>query len=495
MASGPIQDVSFGTALSISLNSYYDVLKFYLGGFGANEYLQLKLFADTIDISAKDYPWYSQTNLLQCADQAIEPSPTTDSVTVTAVTLHAVYEEFLSQLVTYVVIANNTPDDQKTIQDLRLHVDALRQQHLAWVLQDHAGWVSYANATNQSAGNISGELDWDSQYGHGAEIVEISKEIAVAQFQVDKLLDKQYGEPEDIKIIQAHKDFYDPSMFMGYPIGVDSGYDDQKLFSQGYLATKTDSARFIWSQVIGFDKSLDDMQNKPQGAITGHFDSSTATSTTISSDWGGSFSASYAFISVSASASEHTSIQDDFSKATSIDISSAASYKVALRFPHWFHAELFSCKRVVENIHDFAAFFGPKGSLLYYPTEIACVRGFSIAFHSSQNWTYDYDHKFSAQAGGGFNVFGFGFGGSGSYTNEQKQHTVSTSTTNLTIADDASTIRFVGYVLAKNTVYQDAISTRSSKALGKVVTDAITKSGRGLAPKPSGNGKTKKSTK
>jgi hypothetical protein len=63
MSAGPIQDVTFGTALTISLNSYYDVLKVHLGGIGAGEYLQLKLVADAIDVSKDDYPWYSLLNL------------------------------------------------------------------------------------------------------------------------------------------------------------------------------------------------------------------------------------------------------------------------------------------------------------------------------------------------------------------------------------------------------------------------------------------------
>ena len=84
------------------------------------------------------------------SDQAIEPTPTSDSVTVTAVSLHAVYEEFLRQLVTYVIVANLSVEDQKTVGGLRLHVDALRQQNSAWEIADYQAWKSYGAATGKS---------------------------------------------------------------------------------------------------------------------------------------------------------------------------------------------------------------------------------------------------------------------------------------------------------------------------------------------------------
>src|SRR5207244_4305617 len=114
---------------------------------------------------------------------------------------------------------------------------------------------------------------------------------------------------------------------------------------------------------------------------------------------------------------------------------------------------LFEHKRVKDNIHDFEQFFGPKGTLLYFPTHLILVRGFKVEFTSTQNWSFDYQHKFSASGGGGFNAFGISFGGSGSYSNEQKEHKVDVSNTKLTIADDPTTIRFVGYDVKKNTVF------------------------------------------
>jgi hypothetical protein len=79
-ATDPVQPVSFGTALNISLNNYYDLLKAHIGGLAANEYLQLKLIADPVDISDTDaskggYRWWSYYNLLNRSDLSISPTP------------------------------------------------------------------------------------------------------------------------------------------------------------------------------------------------------------------------------------------------------------------------------------------------------------------------------------------------------------------------------------------------------------------------------------
>jgi hypothetical protein len=70
----PVRDVTFGQALNLSLDSYYDILKAQVGGLATEEYLQLKAVADAIDISSH-YTWFSYYNLLQRSDQAIEPTP------------------------------------------------------------------------------------------------------------------------------------------------------------------------------------------------------------------------------------------------------------------------------------------------------------------------------------------------------------------------------------------------------------------------------------
>jgi hypothetical protein len=174
----------------------------------------------------------------------------------------------------------------------------------------------------------------------------------------------------------------------------------------------------------------------------------------MTTDWGGSGSGSYYFVSASCSASEHTAIQSDFDHMTSMELSAVATLRADIQYGGWFDPTLFSCKHVKDNPQDFSEYFGPNGTLLYYPIALILVRGFSATFMSSQNWTYDYDHTFSASAGGGFNCGFISFGASASYTEHTHEHTVDTANTSLTFSDDKDTVRFVGYAVAKNTMFE-----------------------------------------
>ena len=49
----PVKDVDFGEALKLSLDNYYDLLKTNVGALASNEFLQLKLVADPLDLSDK----------------------------------------------------------------------------------------------------------------------------------------------------------------------------------------------------------------------------------------------------------------------------------------------------------------------------------------------------------------------------------------------------------------------------------------------------------
>src|SRR5690349_5249101 len=103
MADSPIKEVPFSQALTVSLNNYYDLLKSQVGGLATEEYLQLKLVADALDISETKHKWYSYYNLLRRSDQAIAPTPVSGVVMTAPSDLVRVYERFLRQLRTYVV--------------------------------------------------------------------------------------------------------------------------------------------------------------------------------------------------------------------------------------------------------------------------------------------------------------------------------------------------------------------------------------------------------
>ena len=483
MSSGPITDITFGSALTISLNNYYDLLKDQVGGLKAEEFLQLKLVADALDLSQTNYPWFSLHNLHDKSNVAIEPSPVDSTVSVSAVRLDAVYGEFLRRLVTYVIAVNLSDDDQKQYNSLALHLQGLRDEiqgtstTTGLVELDRIAWAKYAATAGYSPTDMSAQAQWNAAYGHGAEISQIMSDMSLTKFKMNALLNKQYPDPVDAEIVQASTDYDSDSMRMCYPISPDYLYaPDNAKFSLGYLSglPQVNSGLFDSLRVISWDKTLSFMQSQVVGAMDAKFDKTTDDSSSISSDWGASMSADYGpFISVNASASSSTQIKQDFSTATSVEVSAAAVYKVGLVFPRWFRPELFQCKRVLDNISDFQSFFGPNGTLLYYPTQLICVRGFKIVFSSSQNWTYDYDHNFSAKAGGGLHIFGINFGPSSNYTNDTKEHQVVTSGTNLTVYDDPNTIRFVGYAVAKNNLQSITAHDVFKKRIGLPVYNSM----------------------
>ena len=94
------------------------------------------------------------------------------------------------------------------------------------------------------------------------------------------------------------------------------------------------------------------------------------------------------------------------------------------------------------------------------------MRGFSVEFTASQNWSYDYKHTFSASAGGGFSAFGINFGSDGGYSENTKEHQVDQSNTSLKFADDKNTLRFIGYAVAENAFFVNVRNESLESALG-----------------------------
>lgn len=475
MADSPVQPVTFGQALNISLDNYYDLLKANVGTLNTDEHIQLKLAADAVDISTKKYLWFSYYNLLKRSDMAIDPKPVADAIGAAGATLAQVYERFLRKLRTYVVQANLSPDEQKQVQAFDIDMDGVRTELTKWYILDRTTWKQYADAMGYSVGDNNAYLQWSIFAGHTKEIQRCIEQLNTLSFQQRTILNKQYPEPTDREVVDAEADFYSSTMRIRYPLSPDYLYDNGDRFSLTYLANLPlgSSGLFDDRRVISWDKSIDFLQQTTAGSLSASFDRTTSTSATISSDWGASSSGGWAFIRVNASASDLTQIQNDFSKGTSIALSAAAAFRVNITYPNWFRPTLFSHKRVLDNAQDFVEFLGSQGSLLYFPTGLLLVRGFKTEFTSSQSWTYDYRHKFSASGGGGFNAFGISFGSSGSYQNEQKEHSVDVSNTKLTITDDPSTVRFVGYAVKKNTAFHARRDKQLQQVLGDNVASAF----------------------
>ena len=475
MATSPVKDVPFGEALKISLNNYYDLLKLQLGTLTSEEYLQLRLAADAVDISEERYRWFSYYNLLRRSDTSIAPAPVAGAIVAASSDLASSYERFLRQLRSYVVKAALSPADQLRLAELDLELERLRTQNQQFVIADRTNWREFAEIMGYSVGDTTAYLQWSVYNGHLRDIEKNLVRLRDAEFDKRTILDRQYPEPTDREIIDAEFDFYNPAMRLRYPIHPDFEYPDGSRFSVTYLGALPlgSGALFDDRRVVSWDKTLPFLLTNTAGSLAAEFNRTTSESKSIETDWGHSGNVGFRFISVNANASEHQTIVEDFKRATTIRLSAAATLKVRINYPKWFQPQLFDHPRVKANLHDFEPFFGEQGTLLYHPTHLVLVRGFKVEFISTQNWTFDYRRKFSASAGGGFNVFGINFGGSNSYTNDTKEHKVDQSTTKLTLEDDVKTLRFVGYTVKRTPVMSSGLARLAETTLTREVVESL----------------------
>ena len=118
-----VRPVSLPDALSITLDNYYDLLKSQVGGLGADEFLQLKLVADPVDIDDERYRFFSLYQLLNRSDLAIDPKPVSGTIMTSAEQLNRVYGRFIQRLRSYVVRRELDEEDQEKIADLDMKMD------------------------------------------------------------------------------------------------------------------------------------------------------------------------------------------------------------------------------------------------------------------------------------------------------------------------------------------------------------------------------------
>lgn len=458
MNTSQVLPVPFGQALKISLDNYYDLLKAQVGGLGSQEFLQLKLVADPVDISAEKYRYWSHYNLVRRSDLAIEPKPVSGSILTGAEELWRVYGKFLQRLRKYAVMKDLTANEQQELADLDMLI--LRKTDLRDEIffNQHQKWLQYCEATGQNPADQAFYLQWRGNRPDTRRMEDLSDEIKKHLFRKKTITDRQYSDQDDAEIVKAENDFLNPLMRLRYPMWPDYSY--QTPLTLEYLANLPLGSTSLFDDRRTFTWNLDlnTMVTTGAGAFNATFDRTTTTSESIKTDWSYSGSGGWAFIKVKASASEHRSITEEFKKGTTIKLGAKSAFKVRIVYPGWFQPHLFKSKRITENLRDFEEFFGEDGSLRYYPTELILVRGFKASFESTQRWTYDYVRKFSASGGGGFSAFGVNFGSSANYGSHSEEHKVDVSNTNLSFEDGDSTIRFVGYVVKQNTVWRPFVS-------------------------------------
>jgi hypothetical protein len=462
--------ISLGSALKVTLDNYYDLLKTQVGGLNADEFLQMKLVADPLDISSESYPYWSMYNLLERSDLGIEPSPVAGEIEVGAEELHRIYGRFLQRLRGYVLRRELEPEEHAAVADIDVELERVKDLASEYFEKEFTRWERYCTLRSVDLGDKSHYIQWSSRYGYLRQLEDLNRRERQLLFDRKSIIDRQYDDPEDREIIDAEFEFENPGMRLRYPIFPDSQYEDRDKFSLEWLAMLPLGSTGLYEdrRVIGWNVSVATMQGTVAGQFNASWDRNTAESSSIKTDWSTGASGTYYFIKANASASEQRAIEEDFKTSTQIGLEAKAAYKVTLQYPAWFQPHLFRHKRVKENIRDFEDFFGPDGTLLYYPTGILVVRGFGATFTNSQSWTYDYSRRFSASGGGGFNVGPISFGSKASYSSNVKEHKVDKAGTTLKFSDDESTLRFVGYVAKKNKVWDDIIAFSVIDELGNL---------------------------
>ena len=147
-ATSPIVPITMPQAAKLSLDNYYDLLKLNAASLQANEFLQLRIVAEPVDISNDKasqggYIWWSYSNLLWLSDRVIVPGPVDQGATISAARLSVAYGEFLDQLIKYVAIINLSLQDQQDLADIKVSIAANQIQLRKLMAADQSEWLSY----------------------------------------------------------------------------------------------------------------------------------------------------------------------------------------------------------------------------------------------------------------------------------------------------------------------------------------------------------------
>lgn len=451
----PVEQISLGSAVQITLDNYYDLLKKQSGNLGANEYLQLKISCDALDISESvdmgSYKFFSYYNMLQRCDLTIDPTPVNGELLSSAIRLTELYGRFLSKLISLVEFKPLTKEQQAEVDNINTAIQKNKDIASALIDKELQDWNKYCLLKGVNPADVLHYNQWAKNFGQITQIRDLFDDNNKKRIKKKKILDSILNDPAEQIIIDAVNDFESPSMYLRYPMFPDYEYIPTVLSLQ-FLSQLPNGATALFDdrRVIGFDKTLTHIKTAKAGSINAELSKETGESKTIETDWGVSTSARKFLFSVKIDASSHTKIQEEFNNVTSLAIKNEATIVVGINYGEWFKPSLFEHPKVSANAALFQEFFGNNGSLLYYPTKMVLIRGFSATFTNTNEWQYDYENTFKVGGGGGFGAFGINFGLSGNYSQNTKEHKFEKNGTKLSMKDDESTVRFVGYIVKKN---------------------------------------------
>lgn len=456
-----VQQITLGQAVNLTLDNYYDLVKAKVGNLGADEYLQLKISCDAIDISDQvnegGYKFFSYYNLLQRADLTIDNGPISGELLTNVAKLSDVYGEFLDTLLTLVKFKPLTQAQQDEIEKINLAIGANKDKAMQLLAKEQKDWADYCKIKGVNPADVLHYEQWTIKFGQSREINDLFNDNDKKRIKKKKILDSILEDPADQTIIDAVSDFESPSFYLRYPVFPDYEYLPTVL-SLPYLKQlpSGSSSLFDDRRAIGIDKTLNFVKTSNDGRFSATLDNTTNESNTIETSWSASTSVRKFIFSVKIDASETTKIQEEFNNVTGLTLKSESTITIGINYGAWFKPSLFSHPKILQSPTLFQKFFGKNGTLRYYATKFVVIRGFSTIFKNTNDWTYDYERNFSVGGGSGFSIFGLNFGLSGNYSQHIKNHKFIKNGTDLTITDDPETVRFIGYVVRKNTILEQS---------------------------------------
>ncbi len=456
----PVQEIEPLKDFNLTIDHFYGIVKAQIG-VPANQFLQMQAMAVPLDVSIET-PWFSFGVLNSKMDVAIEPVPVSEQlVTYPDARLSKTYQAFLADLLSLIEMRELPKEVLDRIDELETRINNNGSRIDILQQAQTQAWESYAVASGISPGDLAVRRHWEAGQARTAQLEDLRQEQLRDQAIIQSLRLQQYNDPQDQAVLDGWAALTGLGSTMRYPRFEDNLYVEERAkFSPLYFATLPpwDSAQFIHRQLVKPEEALATIASSDLGHFTESVTRENSNSSTIVTDWSIRGKGGWGPFKVRASASSHEQIKEDFASTQTIEVGARSLQAIELDATSWFRPDLFKHPLVAKNRNLFERYFGPKGSLLYYPTHLVMVRGMSLKFVSSQAWTYDYDRSFSTSGSGSARIFGFGFGAGGNYGRAEKRQIAHKEGNELLLDDGEANIRVLGYWLAKTTVFEESVA-------------------------------------
>lgn len=447
------------TDLNLTFDHFYQFVKKYVDP-DANQLIQMRAAAEPVEFNLT-YPWFSYYSFLCKIDTAIAPTEISENATsvnpeLSVGQLSYEYGRFLKQAVRLVEIKELPPETNQQINSLEKQADNLRAQVNDYVTADAFAWPVYAKAMGFPPADMTAMTQWWFAYGHADKIRRISEDLDVVDGQIDALRLDKFADADQEEIFTLFTQFNKLGSRIRWPRLPDTMYKDGVPFTVDYLARLPPGGTPLFADRHFFfisGTSLGTLITSGHGGFSETLHHNSQAKSSIDSDWHANGSASYAWFSVSADASQHTSIKRDLQHTDKVTVSCKSLQKLRFDATPWFSPNIFKNSYVKKNPKLFQRYFGPTGTLRFFPSALVVARGMKLEFESTDNYNYDYKGTFSANGSGSIRVFGIGFGGGAGGSSTRTEQIIESQGHKLTLDDGEQNFRVVAYVLEKVDVF------------------------------------------